>query len=475
MPLILGANTLSAGGYEIDNSLRFNSGSSDYLERTPASASNRKTFTLSFWIKRSKLGDEEFIFYAKDTGDNDTRIYFETDNTLKYSSQISNVNNTRLNTTQVFRDISAWYHIVYAIDTTQATSSNRAKLYVNGTQVTAFATATYPSQNTDTFVNDDVLHTIGRRSDGASNYFNGYMSEINLIDGQALDPTSFGEFDEDSGIWKSIAYTGTYGTNGFYLEFKDSSALGDDTSGNTNDFTVNNLTSIDQTTDTPTNNFATFNSLDNTLSQYTLSDGNLTGVYSGSNGSGVGTTSTFGVSSGKWYWEFKYTSANDTPLRIGITDRVAISTASTYRCGFGLYDWIYNQSDGNYYNNNSGTAYGDTFTTGDIIGVALDLDNNKLYFSKNGVFQNSGDPTSGATGTGAISITDPSSTNNGFYFAVVGMNSSSGTFTGSYNFGNPPYTVTAPSSDANGYGAFDIDVVPAGYYALCTNNLAEYG
>jgi hypothetical protein len=148
MPLILGANTLSAGGYEIDNSLRFNSGSSDYLERTPASASNRKTFTLSFWIKRSKLGDEEFIFYAKDTGDNDTRIYFETDNTLKYSSQISNVNNTRLNTTQVFRDISAWYHIVYAIDTTQATSSNRAKLYVNGTQVTAFATATYPSQNT---------------------------------------------------------------------------------------------------------------------------------------------------------------------------------------------------------------------------------------------------------------------------------------------------------------------------------------
>jgi hypothetical protein len=241
-----------------------------------------------------------------------------------------------------------------------------------------------------------------------------------------------------------------------------------------NDWTVNNLTSIDQTTDTPTNNFATFNSLDNTLSQYTFSDGNLTGVYSGSNGSGVGTTSTFGVSSGKWYWEFKYTSANDTPLRIGITDRVAISTASTYRCGFGLYDWIYNQSDGNYYNNNSGTAYGDTFTTGDIIGVALDLDNNKLYFSKNGVFQNSGDPTSGATGTGAISITDPSSTNNGFYFAVVGMNSSSGTFTGSYNFGNPPFTITTGKEDANDYGNFEHEV-PPGYYALCTKNLAEYG
>jgi hypothetical protein len=296
---------------------------------------------------------------------------------------------------------------------------------------------------------------------------------ISLTDKQ-LAPSDFGEFDEDSGIWKPIAYTGTYGTNGFYLEFKDSSALGDDTSGNTNDFTVNNLTSIDQTTDTPTNNFATFNSLDNTLSQYTFSDGNLTGVYSGSNGSGVGTTSTFGVSSGKWYWEFKYTSANDTPLRIGITDRVAISTATTYRCGFGLYDWIYNQSDGNYYNNNSGTAYGDTFTTGDIIGVALDLDNNKLYFSKNGVFQNSGDPTSGATGTGAISITDPSSTNNGFYFAVVGMNSGSGTFTGSYNFGNPPFAITTGNEDANDYGNFEHEV-PPGYYALCTKNLAEYG
>jgi hypothetical protein len=146
-------------------------------------------------------------------------------------------------------------------------------------------------KNLDNKINGTVAQEIGRfpRIDGT---YDGYMSEFNFIDGQALDPTSFGEFDEDSGIWKPIAYEGTYGTNGYFLEFKDSSALGDDTSGNTNDWTVNNLTSIDQTTDTPTNNFATFNSLDNTLSQYTFSDGNLTGVYSGSNGSGVGTTST---------------------------------------------------------------------------------------------------------------------------------------------------------------------------------------
>jgi hypothetical protein len=464
MPLILGANSLSGGGYEVDNSLRFNSGSSDYLSKTFGSNGSLTTWTLSFWVKRSTLSVSQATFSSDVDSDNTDLMYFQSSDKFDWWEYTTGYNARKV-TNQLFRDISAWYNIVCVWDTSNATSTDRQRIYVNGERITSFSTNVEPALNEASRFNSTVPFEVGRSSSGSSGYFSGYMSDINFIDGQALDPTSFGEFDEDSGIWKSIAYTGTYGTNGFYLEFKDSSALGDDTSGNTNDFTVNNLTSIDQTTDTPTNNFATFNSLDNTLSQYTLSDGNLTGVYSGSNGSGVGTTSTLGVSSGKWYWEFKYTSANDTPLRIGITDRVAISTASTYRCGFGLYDWIYNQSDGNYYNNNSGTAYGDTFTTGDIIGVALDLDNNKLYFSKDGVFQNSGVPTSGATGTGAISITDPSSTNNGFYFAVVGMNSGSGTFTGSYNFGNPPFAITTGNEDANGYGNFEYEV-PSGYYAL---------
>jgi hypothetical protein len=473
MPLILGANSLTGGGYEIDNSLRFNSGSSDYLSKTFGSNGSLTTWTLSFWVKRSTLSVSQATFSSDVDSDNTDLMYFQSSDKFDWWEYTTGYNARKV-TNQLFRDISAWYNIVCVWDTSNATSTDRQRIYVNGERITSFSTNVEPALNEASRFNSTVPFEVGRSSSGSSGYFSGYMSDINFIDGQALDPTSFGEFDEDSGIWKSIAYTGTYGTNGFFLEFKDSSALGDDTSGNTNDFTVNNLTSIDQTTDTPTNNFATFNSLDNTLSQYTLSDGNLTGVYSGSNGSGVGTTSTLGVSSGKWYWEFKYTSANDTPLRIGITDRVAISTASTYRCGFGLYDWIYNQSDGNYYNNNSGTAYGDTFTTGDIIGVALDLDNNKLYFSKDGVFQNSGVPTSGATGTGAISITDPSSTNNGFYFAVVGMNSGSGTFTGSYNFGNPPFAITTGNEDANGYGNFEYEV-PDGYFALCTKNLAEYG
>jgi hypothetical protein len=468
MPLILGANTLSAGGYEIDNSLRFNSGSSDYLERTPASASNRKTFTLSFWIKRSKLGDEEFIFYAKDTGDNDTRIYFETDNTLKYSSQISNVNNTRLNTTQVFRDISAWYHIVYAIDTTQATSSNRAKLYVNGTQVTAFATATYPSQNTDTFVNDDVLHTIGRRSDGASNYFNGYMSEINLIDGQALDPTSFGEFDEDTGIWKPINVSGlTFGTNGFYLEFKDSSALGDDTSGNGNDFTVNNLTSIDQTTDTPTNNFATMNPLDNYYAASTFSEGNLKFI---SQATGYQyNTATFGLSQGKWYFEVKLIAAyNNDEVNIGIAGRTTESTngyLGFYNDTYGMYG-----DNGNIYNGGSSSSYGVAYTVGDIIGVYMDLDNNKLYYAKNGTIMNSG--------TGK-DITAATSTTTGFYFPALGDYFGGQTATFEVNFGNPTFTGT-DQADVNEYGSFEyspsagtFDGVSKDFLAICTANLSE--
>ena len=468
MPLILGANTLSAGGYEVDNSLRFNSGSSDYLERTPASASNRKTFTLSFWIKRSKLGDEEFIFYAKDTGDNDTRIYFETDNTLKYSSQISNVNNTRLNTTQVFRDISAWYHIVYAIDTTQATSSNRAKLYVNGTQVTAFATATYPSQNTDTFVNDDVLHTIGRRSDGASNYFNGYMSEINLIDGQALDPTSFGEFDEDTGIWKPINVSGlTFGTNGFYLEFKDSSALGDDTSGNSNDFTVNNLTAIDQTTDTCTNNFATMNPLDNYYAASTFSEGNLKFI---SQATGYQyNTATFGLSQGKWYFEVKLIAAyNNDEVNIGIAGRTTESTngyLGFYNDTYGMYG-----DNGNIYNGGSSSSYGVAYTVGDIIGVYMDLDNNKLYYAKNGTIMNSG--------TGK-DITAATSTTTGFYFPALGDYFGGQTATFEVNFGNPTFTGT-DQADVNEYGSFEyspsagtFDGVSKDFLAICTANLSE--
>ena len=184
----------------------------------------------------------------------------------------------------MYRDVSAWYHIVVAVDTTQGTASNRLKLYVNGEQITSLQASSYPSLNFDTLINNNNAHYISGAVDTTygTRRFDGYMAEVCFIDGTALDPTSFGEFDEDSGIWKPISVSGlTFGTNGFYLDFEDSAALGDDVSGNGNNFTVNNLTAIDQTTDTPTNNFATLNPLNNYWSAATFSEGNS--VYTSNN------------------------------------------------------------------------------------------------------------------------------------------------------------------------------------------------
>jgi hypothetical protein len=455
MPLILGANSLTGGGYEVDNSLRFNSGSTDYLTRTPASDGNRRTFTISLWVKRSNLGTfQNLLWVDPSTYDifrfNDSdKLYFSKDD------------NTALRlTSRVFRDISAWYHIVVAIDTTQASADDRVKMYINGVEETAFDTLVNPSLNEQMHYNEATQHWIGTSS-VESQLYGGYMSEYYMIDGQQLTPSSFGETDEDSGIWKPIAYTGTYGTNGFYLEFKDSSALGDDTSGNGNDFTVNNLTSIDQTTDTPTNNFATMNPL-TSHGTVTLAEGNNQ-VNVADNTDNC--TSSFMVSSGKWYWEGKYTvgtlaMVGIRPEGMNVYQTNLFNLTGTYQ-GYYYYADSGNQRPAN-------TAYGNTFAVNDIIGIALDLDNNKLYFSKNGVFQNSGDPTSGATGTGAISIATSGLTW-GFSFTSGG-----GSDTFQMNFGNPPFAITTGNEDANGYGNFEYEV-PPGYYALCTKNLAEYG
>jgi hypothetical protein len=470
MPLILGANSLAGGGYEIDNSLRFNSSSSDNLSRTPASTGNQQIFTLSMWVKRTvkSTGAEQTLLGTNDASGFQVIIQFPTSNAFRVFSETSS-SFGNLVTTQLFRDPSAWYHIVVAVDTTQATSSNRTKIYVNGTQITSFSTETYIAQNSNLPIFIPTGNSrVGSRS-GADQLFDGYMSEVNFIDGQALDHTSFGEFDEDSGIWKPIAYEGTYGTNGFYLEFKDSSALGDDTSGNSNDFTVNNLTSIDQTTDTPTNNFCTLNPL-STNSAVTLSEGNLEFTYLGGD---TATFSTFAVTSGKFYWEIKCLGADSdgvqkwTPGVIGAENHMFYNNRDG---GYAPTAYALYLGNGNVYNNNTSisSAYA-TASQNDIIGVALDMDNLKLYFSKNGTFLNSGDPTSGATGTGAISL----STNYSPYIPHAGEGvGASVNF--AFNFGNPPFTITTGNSDANGYGNFEY-AVPSGYYALNTKNLSEFG
>jgi hypothetical protein len=461
MPLILGANSVT-GGYEVDNSLRFNDGSEDSLTRTPSSASNRRTWTFSAWVKRGNLGADQIIFSG---GSANTWIRLLGTDALEFNIQDND--ESTIVTTQLFRDISAWSHIVVAIDTTQGTDTNRIKFYVNGNQVTSFSTSVYVSQNYEAGINNTGAHYIGRLNYAATQWFDGYMSEVTFIDGQQLDPTSFGEFDEDSGIWKPIDVSGlTFGTNGFYLEFKDSSALGDDTSGIGNDWTVNNLTSIDQTTDTPTNNFATANPLhfNATIpSAGTLSDGNLTFTSSQGGSAYPAFYSTIGASQGKWYAEFKVTTADSAIIGIGS----GIATGGFL--GGGLYDYAY-YYDGTFYNNGSNQGTQSSYTDGDIISVAMDLDNNKIYVAKDNVWQHSGDPSAG---TGGFAITAPASNNTGTYLIAYG-DAGGGTPAIQGNFGNAPYTITTGNEDANGYGNFEY-AVPPGYYALNTKNLAEYG
>ena len=469
--IILGTNSIKDTGYNVANSLRFNSGSSDYLTKSVSSTSNRRTFTYSTWVKRSNLSGSNYprIFNPFVDSNNFFDVYFRNTDALNIYSYSGGSENIDLVTTQLFRDV-AWYHIVLAVDTTQGTDSNRVKLYVNGSQVTSFSANTYPSQNADLQINvSGVTNVIGRNQSGTNNYFDGYMTEIILVDGSQLAPDQFGEFDEDSSIWKPINVSGlTFGTNGFYLDFEDSSALGNDVSGNDNDFTVNNLTSIDQSVDTCTNNSCVINSLDNFYCAGTLSDGNLTIVTGASQYAPI--TGSIGVNSNKWYWEMKLVTGTGVDCMIGVSS--AYTTATTQQLGNKATDYGYYVT-GVVFNNNSSSSYGNSYTNGDIIGVALDLDHNKLYFSKNGTFQNSGDPTSGSTGTGAISITDPASTPKGFYFPAV-SDYYSGTTTFSANFGSPPYAISSGNTDGNGYGNFEY-AVPSGYYSLNTKNLAEYG
>jgi len=461
--LVLGANSVS--GYNVANSLRFNSGSSDYLNRTPASAGNQKTMTFSFWAKRSTLSSGTDVI-SQGSG-SACHINFDGSNQIEMNlrNSVDGASNVFLITSQLFRDVSAWYHIVLALDTTQATNTNRVKLYVNGTQVTAFSTTTYPSQNGNLFFNEASAINIGRSVSTGSHY-NGYMSDVFFIDGQQLTPSSFGETDTDTGIWKPKAYTGTYGTNGFYLQFKNSASLGTDSSGNGNTFTVNNLTSIDQTTDTPTNNFATMNALNNLSysGSGTLTEGNLQVSYSGGL---FHTNATIAVNTGKWFWETKGVSnmqQGTIGARIGFVNQDNTGYASQYFDGGCIFGMFWHPTLGIY------TAVGATqtlrsstltYTNGDIIGIALDLTNNISYWYKNGTLSFTYDFSALAT--------------IGSYFICPALGNGSGSASPVYqvNFGNPPYSANS-YTDGAGYGNFSY-AVPSGYYSLNTKNLANFG
>jgi len=437
----------ATGGYTIGKSVRLRSSATAYLNRTPASAGNRKTWTWSAWVKRGILSSGYPSLFQGGTTSSDTgsmAIVFAPNDRIYVQGYTTNF----LISNGSYRDPSAWYHIVLAMDSTQATATNRLKLYVNGSEV-SYATYNNLTQNTDYGINQAASHVIGQSiASFGNNYFDGYLTEINFIDGLQLTPSSFGSTNTTTGVWQPAKYTGTYGTNGFYLNFSSngtSAALGTDFSGNSNTWTVNNISvtagsTYDSMTDVPTlsavsSNYCVMNpTLTNPTATWSMTNGNLTPTRTSGYGCAAG---TIGVSSGKWYFEAQVTTA--------------ISPAYAHGCGFtSTLDGIGNNNvagqgvyfgDGTkqVYSGGTTTSYGASWTTGDIIGVALDLDGGTLTFYKNNTSQ--GSAYTGLSGT--------------FYPVVSGASSSAGTVVMAVNFGQRPFTYTPPT----------------GYVALNTYNL----
>ena len=492
---ILPANSVT-GGYEVSNSLRFNSGSSDTLSINMGTSSSRRIWTLSTWIKLSRdTNADNMNIVGTGASDDQNHIGFDgsgsvgnTKIALRHHNGTSS--DIHIQSNANYNDQSAWYHVVYSVDTTQGTDTNRVKIYVNGTQVTSLATSTYPSQNYDwDFFQNGSTTYIGRRGHSSAYLLDGYLAETVWIDGTQLTPTSFGEFDEDSGIWKPISVSGlTFGDAGFYLETKqsgtsqNSSGLGADTSGNDNHFAVNNLTAVDQSTDTCTNNFATWNSLVHYSTSATFSEGNLK-VAPTENTSTVYTVSTIGmptVSGSKWYAEFKYLETNDVAI-IGILDAAQISYVFknnsdldnqngdtsvgrvTYRSGNGLIKFPSGQS----------VDSSVTLTNNDIVMIALDSGSGKIWFGVNGTWTNSGDPAADSNGVDFSGQSWWTSGVEDFVF-FAGSGNTGGRDDWEANFGSPSYAISSGNTDGNGYGNFEY-APPSGYFACCTKNLAENG
>ena len=464
------ASATASTAYSVANSCRFTSGAS--MEKAFGTPTNLDKWTFSCWLKRGNIGAYHEIFSGFTSGTHYTHIEITDGDKLEFGNRAgggAGGHLGRLITNRLFRDVAAWYNIVCVWDSDNATAGNRMRVYINGVEETSFSTEVDATSGELCHLASGDDCVIGLH--GTSYLLDGYLAEVVLIDGQALTPTSFGEFDSDSPtIWKPIDVSGlTFGNNGFYLDFEASANLGNDANGGT-DLTETGLDATDQATDTPTNNFATLNPLDNYYAGATFSEGNCkivttsTTVYAFQ-------TSTIAMTAGKWYWETKTTSTNYDNLW-GISDRHA--TAASEELGEKATQWAFYQASGLLRNNNGTTSYGNSWDNSETLGVALDLDNSKLYFAIDNTWQDSGDPTSGATGTGAISITAVGSTLNGMYFAAGGTYA-----TGSgillHNFGGcPPFALSSAESDANGYGSFEF-APPSGYLAICTKNLGSDG
>ena len=468
MPLILpGSAPAPDPGYQIANSCRFNDGDSSYVHKAFGTPTDNDKWTLSMWIKRGVIGALQNLMGCWVDGDHHTILRINATDQLDWYDW-DNPTAPKLVTNRVFRDPSAWYHIVIVYDSGNGTEGNRMQTWVNGVRETSFATDNYPDADRTPLMNTSGNTVeIARRYDGG--YFDGYMAEVVFIDGLALTPASFGEFNSDSPtIWQPIDVSGlTFGTNGFYLDFEDSANLGNDANGGT-DLTEVNLDATDQCTDTPTNNFCTLNPSEKAITNYetnTFSEGNLK-ITDGSSYYLL-SQSTFAVTAGKWYWEtFIDATTSNTVSGTGIADVDGFDRSDG--AANGAFGWIY-APDGDTRNAGTSTAYGDTYAADDVIGIALDMDNLAIYFSKNGVWQASGDPESGASKTNAA-YTNLTGTVAAHVYDGHGDQAHEFTL----NFGNPPYANISDAADANGYGAFEY-APPSGYLALCTKNLGSDG
>lgn len=461
----LGANSAS-GTYDIDNSLKLEGENSEKLVRTPSSDGNKQVWTISCWVKRIELSTDQMIWSAGDTymhlvsGDNIQCNFRPTSTNYLWKSNA------------VFRDTAAWYHIVTRVNTQDSTVADRVRVYVNGEQLTTSLTS-YQSNSGDTSWNSSAkAHHIGNYISG-NYYMHGYVAEFHSIDGQSLGPGSFAETNAD-GEWVPKQYSGSYGSQGFYLDFADADNLGDDESGNGNDFTASNITSIDQARDTPTNNFCTLNNNSRTNGNIRTTHG---GTYVATDGGSgwVSMNATMGVAGGKWYWEGQRENNSDgTYVMPGVAawndDWIPHRSGGYYAGNVatgGSIGWYY--LNGNVYNGGSGW---DGPSQGDITMFALDMDNEKLYFGVNGTWENSSNPATNTNGQ-ALSVMGQIG-NLDYVLPTVSVYQGNRTRMNFGGYFRLNQALASGNSDANGYGVFEYEP-PSGFYALCTKNLAEYG
>ena len=467
--IILGTNSIKDTGYDVANSCRFNPGDNPSLKRTAGSTTQNTSFVFSCWVKQANSGDS-CLFSGGSDSNNYGYLAFAPNGSLNYREVHSGTAKT-LTSNAKYKDYTAWYHIYVQTDLGQSTASNRVRIWVNGSEITSWSSATYPDQDSEsrfkqTGTNFQKVGDVSGSTDDL--VMRGYMAEVVYIDTTSSNDyngvpvTDFGEYDEDTPtVWKPKDVSGlqsSKGDTGFYLDFEDSSNLGNDVWGGT-DFTEDNITATDQSTDTCTNNFATLNPLIYTSSAITYSEGNLKASYPGA---WVSSNGTIGVQSGKWFWEAKVSATNDNNLFYGISI-CNIDPDTTPYTQTGVICQLVNGDryiDGSY-----SASAATTLTTNDILGVALDLDSGTktVKFYKNGSLLAS---------SSSINLT--SNFDNEFVFPFFSGNSSSGSSIWELNFGSPPYSESGGNSDGNEYGNFSASV-PANHYCLNTKNLAEYG